>query len=155
MKVIVLIFALILSFQSFAQSSDYALRKAEKLAKDSPFAKIINRELPADIVYESDEIIAFVPLRKQAPVHYLIVPKKRIPTINDLVEDDVQLIGKMHLVAQQLAAQEGIAESGFRLSINTNEDSGQSVFHLHMHLLGGMKLGPMVEQTFQEKKEDR
>uniref|UniRef100_UPI001C876F9D histidine triad nucleotide-binding protein n=1 Tax=Reichenbachiella faecimaris TaxID=692418 RepID=UPI001C876F9D len=123
------------------------------MAKESPFTKIINRELPATIVYEDDEIIAFVPLRKQAPVHYLIVPKKRILTINNLQEEDVKVIGQMHLVAKRLALKEGISETGYRLSINTNEDSGQSVFHLHMHLLGGMKLGPMVEQTYREERE--
>ncbi|WP_420580192.1 histidine triad nucleotide-binding protein [Reichenbachiella sp.] len=137
----------------WGQSAEYTQKKEEKLSKDSPFTKIINRELPATIVYEDNEIIAFVPLRPQAPVHYLIVPKKRIPTINDLEEEDVQVVGRMHLVAKQLAAEDGIANTGYRLSINTNEDSGQSVFHLHMHLLGGMKLGPMVDQSFRDEKE--
>lgn len=134
----------------FAQSMEYEQNKTAKLAKDSPFTKIIKQELPAKIVYEDEEIIAFVPLRKQAPVHYLIVPKKRIPTINDLTEDDLLVVGKMHWVAKQLATTYGIEKSGYRLSINTNEDSGQSVFHLHMHLLGGMKLGPMVDQVYKE-----
>ncbi|WP_422362430.1 histidine triad nucleotide-binding protein [Reichenbachiella sp.] len=123
------------------------------MSKDSPFTKIINRELPATIVYEDDKIIAFVPLRPQAPVHYLIVPKKRIPTINNLEEEDVNVVGKMHLVARQLAEENGITDTGYRLSINTNEDAGQSVFHLHMHLLGGMKLGPMVDQSYRSGKE--
>lgn len=144
-------FVLLLTIASqilFAQSQAYQKRKAEKLAKESPFTKIINRELPATIVYEDEEIIAFVPLRKQAPVHYLIVPKKRISTINDLEEGDVLVVGKMHLIAKQLAVENNISETGYRLSINTNEDSGQSVFHLHMHLLGGMQLGPMVDQHY-------
>lgn len=140
------------SFQVWAQSAEYTQKKTDKLSKDSPFTKIIDRELPATIVYEDGEIIAFVPLRPQAPVHYLIVPKKRIPTINDLVEEDLAVVGKMHLVAKKLAAENGIADTGYRLSINTNEDSGQSVFHLHMHLLGGME--PMVDQTFREGKKE-
>lgn len=151
MKYIVLFIFLFSVQQTFAQSEAYIQKKAEKLTKDSPFTKIINRELPAEIVYEDEEIIAFVPLRKQAPVHYLIVPKKRITSINDLEEEDVKVIGRMHFVAKQLAKENGIAETGYRLSINTNEDSGQSVFHVHMHLLGGMKLGPMVEQTYQDE----
>ncbi|MEO0331795.1 MAG: histidine triad nucleotide-binding protein, partial [Bacteroidota bacterium] len=106
------------------------------------FTKIINRELPADIVYEDEEVIAFVPLRLQAPVHLLVIPKKEIPTINDITEADTQLLGKLFLVAKKLAAEKGISESGYRLSMNINEDAGQSVFHLHMHLLGGHKLGP-------------
>ncbi|MEO9965892.1 MAG: histidine triad nucleotide-binding protein [Reichenbachiella sp.] len=141
---------LIASLYATAQSAEYTQKKAEKLSKDSPFTKIINRELPANIVYEDDEIIAFVPLRPQAPVHFLIVPKKRIPTINDLVEEDALIVGKMHLIAKSLAAEHGIANTGFRLSINNNEDSGQSVFHLHMHILGGMKLGPMVDQSYRD-----
>ncbi|SMD35225.1 histidine triad (HIT) family protein [Reichenbachiella faecimaris] len=153
MKKILISLLVIYSHQLSAQSPEYAENKAKKLAKESPFTKIINRELPATIVYEDDEIIAFVPLRKQAPVHYLIVPKKRILTINNLQEEDVKVIGQMHLVAKRLALKEGISETGYRLSINTNEDSGQSVFHLHMHLLGGMKLGPMVEQTYREERE--
>ena len=110
------------------------------------FTKIINRELPATIVYEDEEIIAFVPLREQTPVHLLIVPKKEIHTLNDATEDDALLLGKMLLVAQKLAKENGIAETGYRIGINTNEDAGQSVFHIHMHLLGGRKLGPMVAQ---------
>lgn len=152
MKNVFLILFVILSTQLAAQSPQYTKKKEEKLAKDSPFTKIINRELPATIVFEDDEIIAFIPLRPQAPVHYLIVPKKRIPTINDLTEDDIKILGRMHLVAKQLAAENDISNTGYRLSINTNEDSGQSVFHLHMHLLGGMKLGPMVDQTYREGK---
>lgn len=152
MKKCLLFLLLTTSSHVWAQSADYTQKKIDKLSKDSPFTKIINRQLPATIVYEDDEIIAFVPLRPQAPVHYLIVPKKRIPTINDLEEEDVHVMGKMHLVAKQLAIENGIADTGYRLSINTNEDSGQSVFHLHMHLLGGMKLGPMVDQTYRQQK---
>ncbi|OEK05577.1 hypothetical protein BFP71_13580 [Roseivirga misakiensis] len=115
-------------------------------------------ELPAEVVYKDSEIIAFVPLRRQTPVHFLIVPKKRIPTIADLKDEDLHLIGKMYKVARDLAKEYKISETGYRLSINTNEDSGQSVFHIHLHLLGGMKVGPMVTQSYvdpRQKKEDK
>ena len=79
-------------------------------------------------------------------MHLLIVPKKEIHTINDVSEEDLLVLGKLFLVAKKLAKENGIAESGYRLSINVNEDAGQSVFHLHMHLLGGEKLGPMMTQ---------
>lgn len=131
-----------------AQSEAYQLEKAEKIAKGSVFTKIINRELPADIVYEDDDMIAFVPLRLQAPTHLLIVPKKEIYTINDATDEDALVLGRMFLVAKKLAKEQGISESGYRLAININEDAGQSVFHLHMHLLGGKKLGPMVTQDY-------
>lgn len=135
-----------------AQSTEYTQKKQKALASDSPFTKIINRELPATIAYEDDDIIAFVPLRKQAPVHLLIVPKKPIPSINNIDESDQMLMGKMFLVAKLLADREGIAETGYRLSLNNNEHAGQSVFHIHMHLLGGKFLGPMVTQDY---KDDR
>ena len=148
MKLILSFLFSILFFSiGYSQEGDYNTIKKEKLSKKSPFEQIVDRELPATIEYEDDEIIAFIPLRKQAPVHILIVPKKRIPTMNDITEDDIPLVGKMYYVAKQLAAAKGIAETGYRLSINTNEDSGQSVFHIHLHLLGGEKLGPMVTQN--------
>lgn len=131
---------------NYGQSQAYQEKKAKKIAEGSVFTKIINREAPATILYEDDDIIAFVPLRLQAPVHLLIVPKKEIPTINDIEEEDAIVLGKMFLVAKKLAKEKGIAETGYRLSMNINEDAGQSVFHLHMHILGGKKLGPMVTQ---------
>ncbi len=146
---------LILPFMSTAQSEAYLQKKAEKLAQKSPFEKIVDRELPATIEYEDESIIAFIPLRKQAPVHILIVPKKRIPTLNDLTDEDEAIIGKMFRVAQRLAKEKGIAETGFRTSFNNNEDSGQSVFHLHMHLLGGKKLGPMVAQDYVDERKKK
>ncbi len=135
-----------ISLPVLSQSESYQKKKAEKIKEGSVFTKIINRELPATIVYEDDDIIAFVPLRLQAKVHLLIVPKKEIYTINDITDEDTLLLGKMFLVARKLAKENGIAETGYRLSMNINEDAGQSVFHLHMHLLGGNKLGPMVDQ---------
>lgn len=143
---ITLIFIIILCIGLQGQSNDYLKQKNDKIEQGSIFTKIINRELPATIVYEDSEIIAFVPLRLQAPIHLLIVPKREIYTLNDASENDALLLGKMLLVAQKLAVEKGISESGYRISINTNEDSGQSVFHIHMHLLGGKPLGPMVTQ---------
>ncbi|MEQ8715908.1 MAG: histidine triad nucleotide-binding protein [Cyclobacteriaceae bacterium] len=131
-----------------AQSEEYTRQKEQKLAIKSPFEKIIDRELPATIVYENEYVIGFVPLGNQAPVHYLIVPKKRIPTVNEVTEDDVVMLGHMFLAAREIAKEYGVDETGYRLAINNNEDSGQSVFHIHMHLLGGMKTGPMVDQTW-------
>jgi histidine triad (HIT) family protein len=130
----------------WSQSAEYQKKKAEKIEKSSVFTKIINREIKATIVYEDEDIIAFVPLRLQAPVHLLIVPKKEIHTVNDVSEEDTILLGKLFLVAKKLAKEQGISESGYRLTMNSNEDAGQSVFHLHLHLLGGKTLGPMVTQ---------
>ena len=149
---VIIILSIGLLVDCAAQSEAYQAKKKEKLSKDSPFTQIIRRELPAQIEYEDDQIIAFVPLRKQAPVHLLIVPKKRIPTINDAVEEDIEVLGKMMLVAKKLAKEKGISETGYRVAFNNNEDSGQSVFHLHMHLLGGKKLGPMVTQDYESPK---
>ena len=146
---------LISPVHSFAQSPEYEAKKTAKIAAGSVFTKIIKREAPATIVHEDADVIAFVPLRPQAPVHFLIVPKKEIHTINDVAEEDVAVMGKLFLVAKQLAQEHDIADSGYRLSINTNEDSGQSVFHIHMHLMGGKKLGPMVDQTYRNSKKDK
>jgi len=128
------------------QSIEYQNNKMEKIKNGSVFTKIIKKELPATIVYEDDDVISFVPLKQQARVHLLIVPKKEIYTINDIADTDTMLLGKMMQVAKILAKENGIDETGYRLSINVNEDAGQSVFHIHMHLLGGNKLGPMVDR---------
>lgn len=118
--------------------------RAKKLAEKSPFEKIVARELPATIVFENDHVIAFIPLRPQAPVHYLIVPKKRINTANDVTEADAVILAQMFLAAKEVAKKFGVDETGYRLAINTNRDAGQSEFHLHLHLLGGEFLGPMT-----------
>ena len=107
---------------------------------DTIFTKIIAREIPADIVYEDDEILAFRDINPQAPVHVLIIPKTDIATVNDIQSNQAELIGRMVLAAQKIAADEGIAEDGFRLVINCNRHGCQVVFHLHMHLLGGKQL---------------
>ena len=108
------------------------------------FAKIISGEVPADIVYRDDLVTAFRDINPAAPTHILIVPNKVIPTVNDLTEADEQTAGRLLLAAAKIAAQEGIAESGYRLIINCNNDGGQEVYHLHLHLLGGRRLGRMV-----------
>lgn len=107
---------------------------------DSIFTKIINRDIPATIEYEDDDLIAFRDIEPQAPVHILIVPKKHIVTVNDIGEDDAGLIGRMVLAAARIARAKGVDGSGYRLVMNCNADGGQSVFHIHMHLLGGRKL---------------
>lgn len=111
------------------------------------FSKIIAREIPADIVYEDNLVLAFRDIAPQAPVHILIIPKKEIPTANDVEEADEVVLGRLLTVAARIASDEGIAQDGYRLIVNCNEDGGQEVFHLHMHLLGGRSLGPMLAKT--------
>tara|TARA_B100000945_G_scaffold85673_1_gene66516 strand:+ start:1275 stop:1616 length:342 start_codon:yes stop_codon:yes gene_type:complete len=106
----------------------------------SLFTKIINREIPADIVYEDDQIIAFNDINPQAPVHILIVPKKEIATLNDLETKDQEIVGKMFLTAKKLAVKLNIDKTGYRTVFNCNEHGGQTVFHIHLHLLGGRQL---------------
>lgn len=107
---------------------------------DDLFLKIIDREIPADIVFENDDILAFRDISPQAPTHILIIPKRRIPTINDVEPGDAELVGRMVLAARELAAAEGISDDGYRLVFNCNQNGGQSVFHIHLHLLGGRAL---------------
>lgn len=108
------------------------------------FAKIIRGEIPSDRVYQDEQVTAFRDIDPVAPTHILIVPNKLIPTANDVTEADEQLVGHMVFVAKQLAEQEGIAEDGYRLIINCNKHANQVVFHLHLHLVGGRPLGPMI-----------
>jgi histidine triad (HIT) family protein len=111
------------------------------------FEKIIAGELPASIVYRDSRVIAFLDIRPAAPVHILIVPNKVIPTTDDIEDEDEALLGHMVIVARDLAREHGIARSGYRLIINCNPDSGQEVYHLHLHLLGGRALGPLVQRA--------
>ena len=104
------------------------------------FDKIISREIPSDIVYENHNFLAFKDINPQAPVHILIIPKKRIKTINDIKEEDTQVLGEMILIASNIAKKLSIAEDGYRLVFNCNEYGGQSVYHIHLHLIGGRKL---------------
>ncbi len=108
------------------------------------FCKIARHEIPANIVYEDDTVMAFRDIHPQAPVHILIIPKEHIPTVNDLTEKNAGLISHMILVAKKIARDVGIDKSGYRILINCNKDAGQEIFHLHLHLLGGKPLGPMV-----------
>ena len=108
---------------------------------DTIFGKILRGEIPADVVYEDESVLAFRDVNPQAPVHVLIVPKeKEIPTLNDAGEEDQLLLGHMLLTARKLAADLGIGESGYRLIMNCNEEGGQTVYHLHLHLVGGRQM---------------
>lgn len=104
---------------------------------DCLFCKLIDRQIPANIAYEDDEVLAFHDINPQAPTHLLIIPKKHVTTVNDFAETDAALIGRMTLTAQKLAKELGFAEDGYRLNVNTNKDGGQTVYHVHMHLLAG------------------
>lgn len=107
---------------------------------DCLFCKIANKEVPAEIVYEDDKFIAFNDIKPVTPVHLLIIPKKHIPSINHLESRDKELIGGLFLVAQKIARAEGVDKTGYRLIFNMGKDAGQTVDHLHLHLLGGKKL---------------
>ena len=105
------------------------------------FSKIINKEIPADIVYESDTVLAFKDIRPQAPVHVLIIPKIEIPKVSDIKgKEHAQLLGEMIDAANKIAKDFGISEEGFRLVFNCGTNGGQDVYHLHMHLLGGRQM---------------
>lgn len=104
---------------------------------DCLFCKIIKREIPADIVYEDDEVLAFNDINPQAPTHILIIPKKHIATLNDIEEADLAIIGRLQYTAAKLAKERGFAEDGYRVVMNCNEMGGQTVYHIHMHLMGG------------------
>lgn len=104
------------------------------------FCKIIAGDIPSDKVYEDNDVLAFRDINPGAPTHILVVPKKHISTMNDVIAEDQQVLGKMMLVSKDLAAQEGIDESGYRLTLNTNSQGGQAVYHIHLHLLGGRQM---------------
>lgn len=104
---------------------------------DCLFCKIRDGEIPADIVYEDDDLLAFNDVNPHAPVHLLIIPKQHISTVNDVVEDDQIIMGKLFAAAKTIAKQKGVSDEGYRLVVNCNEKAGQTVFHIHMHLLAG------------------
>jgi histidine triad (HIT) family protein len=108
------------------------------------FSKIIAKEIPSEIVYQDDQVTAFKDIRPAAPVHILIVPNIEIPTTNDVLPEHEQVLGHLFVVAKQIAKEQGIAESGYRLIVNCRDDGGQEVYHLHMHLVGGRNLGPLL-----------
>ena len=108
------------------------------------FSKIVRGESPAEILYQDDLVTAFRDIHPAAPVHILIVPNREIATANDLREEDEAVAGRMLVVAARLAREAGVAENGYRIILNCNRHGGQTVFHLHLHLIGGRPLGPMV-----------
>ncbi len=108
---------------------------------DCLFCKIAEKKMKAKIIYEDDLAVAFEDIAPQAPVHVLVIPKKHIPTTLDLKKEDHALIGHLCQVATQVAKEKGIAEWGFRLVMNTNAEAGQSVYHIHLHVLGGRRMG--------------
>jgi histidine triad (HIT) family protein len=107
---------------------------------DCLFCSIVNKDIPADIVYEDDLVTVFRDIQAQAPHHLLTIPKKHISTINDIGDDDKELLGHMITTAKNVAAQEGFAEDGYRLAMNCNEQGGQTVYHIHLHMLGGRRM---------------
>ena len=114
------------------------------MAEETLFSKIVQREIPADIIFQDERVTAFRDINPQAPTHILIIPNKIIPTVNDVTPEDENTLGHLFVVAKQLAEKEGIAEDGYRLLINCGAHGHQEVFHLHMHLVGGKSLGRML-----------
>jgi len=114
------------------------------MAEETIFSKIIRQEIPTELLYQDDLVTAFRDISPRAKTHILIIPNKLIPTVNDVTEDDEVTLGRLFTVAKKLAKKEGIDQSGYRLIMNCNQDGGQEVYHIHMHLLGGQAMGPMV-----------
>ena len=108
---------------------------------DCLFCRILAGEIPADIIYESDTTVAFRDINPQAPTHVLVIPRQHIATINDIEPGDAAIVGSLYTAAKEIAAAEGVAEDGYRAVMNCNEGAGQSVFHIHLHVLGGRPLG--------------
>lgn len=111
---------------------------------DCLFCKIAAGEIPSEKVYEDKDILAFKDIHPKGPVHLLIIPKKHYSTLNDIPTADLPIVSKIHGVAQKLAKEHDVAETGYRTLVNTNRNSGQIVFHVHWHLIGGKPLGPMA-----------
>lgn len=114
------------------------------MPEETIFSKIIRKEIDSDIVYQDDLVTAFRDIQPKAPIHILIIPNKLIPTVNDVAEEDEQAMGRLFTVAARLAKQQGVGDEGYRLLVNCGKHGGQEVYHLHMHLLGGRPLGPML-----------
>jgi len=107
---------------------------------DDLFLNIIKRKIPAEIVYETDDVLAFRDINPQAPVHVLIIPKERIATTNDLEPGHAEMVGQLVLAAASIARDEGLSDDGYRLVFNCNQAGGQMVYHIHLHLLGGRQM---------------
>ena len=110
------------------------------MADDCLFCKMASGEIKPDVLYEDDTILAFSDINPQAPVHFLVIPKEHVSTLNDLDDSHAEVVGKMHLVAKQIAEEKGIARGGYRAVTNCNTDAGQTVWHVHLHVLGGRTL---------------
>jgi histidine triad (HIT) family protein len=104
------------------------------------FCKIVAKEIPADVIWESESALAFRDINPQAPMHVLVIPRRHIATINDLADSDSKTVGELFLAAKAIAAKEGLAEDGYRVVMNCNAAAGQTVFHMHLHLLGGRQM---------------
>ncbi|RDL43945.1 histidine triad nucleotide-binding protein [Marinomonas piezotolerans] len=107
---------------------------------DCLFCKLVKGEIPATILYQDEDVIAFEDIAPQAPTHFLVIPKRHITTLNDITESDTNVIGKLTLVAAKVAKEKGIADDGYRVAMNCNEMGGQTVYHIHMHVLGGRNM---------------
>ncbi|TRX56809.1 purine nucleoside phosphoramidase [Thalassomonas sp. M1454] len=116
------------------------------MTEETIFSKIIRQEIPTPLLYQDDLVTAFRDISPQAPCHILVIPNKLIATVNDVTEDDELTLGRMITVAKKLAKEEGISDDGYRLIMNCNDHGGQEVYHIHMHLVGGHKLGPMLKR---------
>ena len=116
------------------------------MSEETIFSKIIRQEIPAKLLYQDELVSAFHDIGPKAPTHILIVPNKVIPTVNQVTAEDELALGRLFTVARKLAEEEGIAADGYRLIVNCNRHAGQEVFHLHMHLLGGQPLGPLLAE---------
>ncbi|ADV33794.1 HIT-like protein hinT [Candidatus Blochmanniella vafra str. BVAF] len=118
------------------------------MKKNNPFIDIIQKKVKIDLVYQDDLVTAFYDLYPKAPIHILIVPNILIPTVNDVKVEHEITLGRLFLVASKIAAKKNINISGYRLIVNCNKNSGQEIYHLHMHLLGGKLLGPLLHQDY-------
>jgi len=118
----------------------------DEIRSNCIFCRIADRDIPSPLLYEDEDVVAFADLNPRAPVHILIIPRKHIASLAEVGAEDAALLGKIALVAKQLAEEHGIAESGYRLLTNCRADSGQEVPHLHYHLVGGRPLGMFVEE---------
>ncbi|HEY8346624.1 MAG TPA: histidine triad nucleotide-binding protein [Symbiobacteriaceae bacterium] len=114
------------------------------MSADCIFCKIVAGEVPATKVYEDDQVVAFEDIHPVAPVHVLVIPKKHLASVNDLRAEDTELLGRIFAAIQRVAAEKGVVESGYRVITNAGKDSGQAVFHLHFHVIGGRVLGPLA-----------
>jgi histidine triad (HIT) family protein len=113
---------------------------AEQRDPECVFCKIASGEIPTALLYEDEDVVVFPDINPITPIHLLVIPRKHITSLADITDEDIRLIGKMTRVANQVAREQGIAENGYRITINSGADSGQIIFHLHMHLMGGRRL---------------